>query len=206
MAKKSSSVTRAEAATQLKDSASSGKLVAVVGTGVSIALTNGKFRALSWKGLVEDGFAYGVKKAKITTEQSDGWKSQLNSNDLDELLSAAEFMGRKLAAPNGDLYAHWLKSVFEHVEPEKNEMQRAVRALHAAGIPLCTLNYDTLLERARARLQDMSVNELVQVQGSPERLAILKALRSELETVLSNVNRVTNLDRSKRTTKHARSG
>jgi hypothetical protein len=34
-----------------------------------------------------------------------------------------------------------------------------------------------LLERARLRLKDMSVNEFVQVQNSPERLAILRALQ-----------------------------
>lgn len=47
-----------------------------------------------------------------------------------------------------------------------------------------------VLERARARLQGMSVSELLQVRGSPERLDILKSLQEELENVLSNVNRV----------------
>jgi len=44
-----------------------------------------------------------------------------------------------------------------------------------------------VLERARVRLKDMSVNELLQVQTSPERLEILKALQSQIEEVLSNV-------------------
>lgn len=44
-----------------------------------------------------------------------------------------------------------------------------------------------LLERARSRLKDMSVNEFVQIQTSPERLAILKALQAQVEEVLSNV-------------------
>jgi hypothetical protein len=47
-----------------------------------------------------------------------------------------------------------------------------------------------ILERARARLRDFSVNELVQAQESPERLAILKGLQSELENVLLNVSRI----------------
>ena len=137
----------AEAIAQLKKSARDGKLVAVIGTGVSMALTDGKNSALSWKGLIENGFAYGVTKGKITAEQSASWKNQLNSNDLDELLGAAEFMGRKLLAPDGDLYARWLETVFKNVEPLDNEMARAVRVLHAAGVPFCTLNYDHLLER-----------------------------------------------------------
>jgi hypothetical protein len=147
MKSKSSPAPDGDAITQLKNSASSGKLVAVVGTGVSMALTDGKIPALSWKGLVENGFAYGVAKGIITGQQSKLWKNQLNSSDLDDLLGAAEFMGRKLGAPKGDLYARWLESVFKNVEPSNSEMAKAVRALHAAGVPFCTLNYDQLLER-----------------------------------------------------------
>ena len=55
-------------------------------------------------------------------------------------------MGRKLDAPRGDLYARWLQNVFEHVQPVHKKMEEAVRALVAAGIPLCTLNYDAILE------------------------------------------------------------
>jgi len=144
---KARSTADGEAITQLKKSARDGKLVAVIGTGVSMALTDGKNPALSWKGLIENGFAYGVTKGKITTTQSASWKNQLNSNDLDDLLGAAEFMGRKLGAPDGDLYARWLETVFKNVEPLDNEMARAVRVLHAAGVPFCTLNYDHLLAR-----------------------------------------------------------
>jgi hypothetical protein len=70
-----------DAITQLKNSASNGNLVAVIGTGVSMALTDGKIPALSWKGLVQDGFDYGVTKGKITTQQSTLWENQLNSTD-----------------------------------------------------------------------------------------------------------------------------
>jgi hypothetical protein len=52
-----------------------------------------------------------------------------------------------------------------------------------------------VLERARARLKNMSVSELVQVQSSPERLAILTSLQSQLGEVLSNVDRFVKADR-----------
>jgi hypothetical protein len=55
--------------------------------------------------LIRDGFAHGVKKGRISAKQAADWKSQLDSNDLDDLLGAAEFVGRKLDAPHGDLYA-----------------------------------------------------------------------------------------------------
>ena len=35
----------------------------------------------------------------------------------------------------------------ENVEPSNSEMAKADRALQAAGVPFCTLNYDQLLER-----------------------------------------------------------
>lgn len=47
-----------------------------------------------------------------------------------------------------------------------------------------------LLERARVRLKDMSVNEFVQIQSSPERLAILEALHSQIEEVFSNIKQL----------------
>lgn len=120
--------------------------MAVFGTGVSVALTDRKIPTMSWRGLIEDGFAHAAKKGKITAEQVGRWKSQLASGDLDELLGAAEFMGRKLDAPNGDLYARWLEGVFKSVRSSNEELSSAIRALASAKVPLCTLNYDPLLE------------------------------------------------------------
>ncbi|MFZ0845648.1 MAG: SIR2 family protein [Pseudolabrys sp.] len=147
---------------QIKESAEAGKLVAVIGSGVSMALTGGKMPALSWKGLVENGFAYGTTKGKITAEQRKAWESQLNSTDQDELLSAAEFMGRKLDAPNGDLYARWLESVFKDVTPEEKGMANAIRAFNSAKVPICTLNYDRLLERVTG-LNPINMGETTRV-------------------------------------------
>jgi hypothetical protein len=45
----------------------------------------------------------------------------------------------------------------------------------------------SLLERARTRLKDMSVRELLQAQGSEERLAIFAGLKIQLEEVLTNI-------------------
>ncbi|HVQ70416.1 MAG TPA: tetratricopeptide repeat protein [Bradyrhizobium sp.] len=146
----------------LMKSAHDGKLVAVIGTGVSIALTNGKNAALAWKGLVANGFAYGVTKGKITPEQRQAWQAQLNSNDLADLLSAAEFVGHKLESPNGDLYTRWLESVFKDVVPENKAMSDAILALQELGIPICTLNYDSLLERVTG-LVSINMEEIVKV-------------------------------------------
>lgn len=137
---------------KLTDSANRGELVAIIGTGVSISLTNNKIPALSWRGLILDGFAYGVKKGQINPTQANNWKTVLDSTDLDDLLSAAEFMGRKLGAPQGDLYARWLENVFKPVQPANKKLEQAIRVLQDAEIALCTLNYDPLLELVTGQL------------------------------------------------------
>jgi SIR2-like domain len=156
------SSSRSEGIRRLTDSARRRELVAIVGTGVSIALTNNKIPALSWKGLVRHGFSYGEKKGKILASQAKAWQPQLDSTDLDDLLGAAEFVGRKLDAPHGDLYARWLESVFKAVQPTNKKLENALRALRDRGIPFCTLNYDPLLEQVTG-LPPVKLTEAVKV-------------------------------------------
>lgn len=129
---------------RIVESARQGKLVVVVGTGVSIGLTHGEVP--SWSGLIKNGFDYGVMKGLITKTQLSTWSSQLASADMDDLLGAAEFMGRKLGAPADQVYGRWLQQVFGSVRPSNERLSSALKALTSQGIPLCTLNYDPLLE------------------------------------------------------------
>lgn len=147
---------------QLTESASRGELVAVVGTGVSVALTDNKIPELTWKGLVQHGFAYGVGKGKISDAQAKIWEPHLDSTDLDDLLSAAELMGRKLEAPTGTLYARWLENAFKSVQPSNGAMKKGIEALRSAAIPICTLNYDSLLERVTG-LPTITISEKAKV-------------------------------------------
>lgn len=132
---------------RIADSARRRELVVIVGTGVSVGLTEGKVASVSWKGLIESGFDYGAQKGRITSAQKKAWKAQLDSTDLDDLLGAAEFVCRKLDAPNGDLFARWLEGTFKHAMPTNSALTRAILAVRNAGIPICTLNYDHLLEQ-----------------------------------------------------------
>lgn len=122
-----------------------GKLVAVVGAGVSAGLTNG--RAPSWTDLIRSGFDFGVRKGRITKAQHTTWSSQLASTDMDDLLGAAEFVGRKLGAPTDQVYGRWLEEVVGSLQPENERLSSALKALSSLGVPLCTLNYDHLLEK-----------------------------------------------------------
>ncbi len=126
------------------ESAQQGKLVVIVGAGVSIGLTNGV--APSWTGLIKNGFDFGKKKGRISDANLATWSNQLASTDMDDLLGAAEFMGRKLGAPTDQIYGRWLQDVFGSVQPTNERLSAALKALTSHGIPLCTLNYDPLLE------------------------------------------------------------
>lgn len=126
------------------ESAQQGKLVVIVGAGVSAGLTNGV--APSWSGLIKSGFEYGKKKGRITDTQLTTWSSQLASSDMDDLLGAAEFIGRKLGAPTDQVYGRWLQDEFESLQPTNERLASAIKALISHGIPICTLNYDPLLE------------------------------------------------------------
>lgn len=125
-------------------SARQGQLVVVIGAGVSIGLTNGAIP--SWSGLIKNGFEYAHKKGKISDTQLTTWNSQLVSSDIDELLGAAEFMSRKLGAPEDQIYGRWLQQVFGSARPSNERLSLAIKAVASQGIPICTLNYDPLLE------------------------------------------------------------
>lgn len=131
---------------KLKKNIASGDLVVVIGTGVSIGLTNNSRPALSWQGLIENGLGYALQKAKITSQQAENWRDLLCSDDIDDMLGAAEYVGRKLGSPSGDLYSRWLESALSDDSTKNPEWESAIRLISDSGIPICTLNYDTLLE------------------------------------------------------------
>jgi hypothetical protein len=131
---------------RIVDSAAQGRLVVVVGAGVSIGLTDGQMP--SWPALIKNGFEYAHKKGRISDAQLTSWSGQLYSSDIDELLAAAEFVGRKLGSPLDPVYGRWLEEVFGSVRPSNERLSAAIRAMASQGIPICTLNYDPLLEIA----------------------------------------------------------
>lgn len=137
-----------------------GRLVVIVGAGVSIGLTNAKIP--SWVGLIKNGFDYALTKGRITETQLNSWKNQLSSDDIDDLLSAAEFVSRKLGSPSDQVYGRWLQAEFEPAAPENVPLCTAMHNIAALGIPLCTLNYDLLLEKVTG-LPSVQVSDTAKV-------------------------------------------
>lgn len=113
-----------------------------------MALTAKSKKALSWVGLVREGLNYGKGLGLVSAAQHDRYNDALGSTDIDDLLGVAEFVGRKFEAPTGDIYARWMRDMFSDWTPDGGAMVNALKALQRHGVPIATLNYDTLAEQA----------------------------------------------------------
>jgi hypothetical protein len=131
----------------IRRAAEEGKLVVIFGTGLSTGLTRGTSASMTWKGLVADGLEYARLKGRMSEDQLKRWQPILESDDLDDLLGAAELMTRRLGAPSDDLFARWLDKVFKKTTVSDDELQSAVQLVGASGARIGTLNYDTLAEQ-----------------------------------------------------------
>ncbi|MGH8898515.1 MAG: SIR2 family protein [Egibacteraceae bacterium] len=121
-----------------------GQVVAVVGAGASIAASGGA-RAASWTGLLTTG----VRRCEqLVPGLPAGWgervRGEIGSGDLDDLLSAAEKVTRKLGGRRGGEYRRWLRETVGSLDLPHSAMPSAVAGL---GVPLVTTNYDGLLEQ-----------------------------------------------------------
>jgi hypothetical protein len=128
---------------ELQREIAQGRMLVVVGAGVSIAATDGDDLA-SWTGLLRHGAGRCVE---VADPLPDGWEervlAEIDSGDLDELLSAAEKISRKLGAPCGPEYARWLRDTVGRFRVQDPTVLEALAGL---GLPLATTNYDGLLE------------------------------------------------------------
>lgn len=127
----------------LRKEIAKGRVLAIVGAGISIGATKNAPTA-SWTGLLENGVDRCVAVAQPLV---DGWaervRAEIHSGDMDDLLSAAEKVSRKLGFPNGGNYRAWLRDAVGTLHAEDRSVLEALRDL---GIPLATTNYDGLLE------------------------------------------------------------
>ena len=75
-------------------------------------------------------------------------RKEIESGDLDDLLSAAEKVSAKLGAPAGGEYRRWLRETVGGLRVKERSVIEALRDL---GVPLATTNYDGLLEEVTGR-------------------------------------------------------
>ena len=99
----------------LREMIGRGQVVAVVGSGVSLATTS---RAPTWRGLINSG----VERCR-TVGAADKWCQRTlgllePDSDADMLLSAAELVHQKLHEQGGGEFARWLRDAFAELQPE----------------------------------------------------------------------------------------
>jgi hypothetical protein len=129
----------------LREQLARGQVVVVVGSGVSVAATGGA-PAASWLALLHDGVAR--CEAVVGHGLPAGWsnriRAQIDSGDVEELLSAADNITRRLDGPNGGEYGRWLR---ESVGSLKVVDPEVIQALAELDAPIVTTNYDGLIEQ-----------------------------------------------------------
>lgn len=117
--------------------------VLFVGTGVSMATTNGNSMA-SWRGLLEHGIQ---RCSEVVTELPSGWleriKTELDTGDLDDLLSVAQKVTAKLKYQGEGEYRLWLQETVGSLRVENPDL---IQSLAELKMPIATTNYDSLIE------------------------------------------------------------
>ncbi|OWK28609.1 SIR2 family protein [Sphingomonas mucosissima] len=176
----------------IRASAKAGQLVIVTGAGTSLAIAHPTTPASDWPSLLRGSFQYAKALGRIDEKQHKRWADTIASGDLDELLGAAEFVGRKLDGRSGLLFARWLDSTFSRLKlAGSHPLRTCISDLVRCGVPISTLNYDTLLEKA-TRLPAVSMSNPRRVMDWARRevpgILHLHGVWDEPETVVLGVS------------------
>ncbi len=126
----------------LRKEIQAGRVLVIVGSGVSIAATNGTPLA-SWTGLLENGVDRCVSVKGLDSKWAGRVREQIRTGDMQDLLSAAEQVSSRLGFPDGSEYRRWLRETVGMLRAGSRSVLEALRDL---GLPLATTNYDGLLE------------------------------------------------------------
>ncbi len=134
--------------TELAEAATTGKLVAILGAGVSMAIAKPTTPAHTWKGLLQSAFQFANMAGRVDDNQYERVQETLRIGDLDELLGAADLVTKKLGTKKGLLYGRWLEEEFKNQKLSRSAaLSHSLSALHKSRVPIATLNYDTLVEK-----------------------------------------------------------
>jgi HEAT repeat protein len=114
----------------------------VIGAGTSLLATNNASTA-SWKGLLRDGVQRVRKLGRSSDEALARIAAQIESVDLQEMLSAATFVAKKLGGSEDGEFRNWLKESIGELRVTNPSIIEAIGATEATVL---TTNYDGLLE------------------------------------------------------------
>lgn len=137
----------------LKNAIQANQLVAVMGTGVSLAvgepLVIDGCNVASWPGLIQHGVHRCRSLGLITEERATQLKQVVEWNNVDDLIHVAEEVTKTLRAASPGTYQKWLN---ETVGKLKVKDPRLIHALDRICKLLSSLNYDTLPEKVLQRV------------------------------------------------------
>jgi tetratricopeptide (TPR) repeat protein len=127
---------------ELKKEIADRHAILIVGAGVAIAATD-NHPCASWTGLLHHGAG---RCADLRPELQAKWLARVNeeidSEDLDDMLSAAEKITSKLGAPGE--FSRWLRESVGAITLKRPDVLEALSKLDA---PIATTNYDGLIEQ-----------------------------------------------------------
>ncbi len=132
----------------LKAEIAAGRVVIVTGTGITNAATDGQlvdgYPVWGWGGLLKHGvWTLQRTHALIDDKKAAILNLQIDSNDIDFMVSAGETISSRLRSKSPGIYHRWLKDSVGNLKPTKTEI---VKVLSQLSRLLATLNYDTTLD------------------------------------------------------------
>lgn len=136
---------------ELRDAIARGRVIFVVGTGLSISSTDNADCA-SWVGFIEST----LKHIAARSMAQQGWhdmiqqtlKYAVNNNDTDALISVAGMVQTKVSESGETAVSNWLQGTIGALTPTDSSW---AEALDKVGCPILTTNYDSLIEQATGR-------------------------------------------------------
>ncbi|MFA6287654.1 MAG: SIR2 family protein [Opitutaceae bacterium] len=143
----------------LKNAIQANQLVAVMGTGVSLAvgapLVVDGFKVASWQGLIQHGIHRCQALDLITDGRADQLTKMVGWANVDDLIYVAESVTKTLREASAGTYQKWLNDTVGKLTVSE---PRLIHALDRICKLLSTLNYDTLPEKVLKRVS-VSWNE-----------------------------------------------
>ncbi len=125
----------------LRDRVRDGRVVVVVGSGVTAAATGGHAWS-SWSGLIVSGIeriaALGAPAGRVRAA-----RSLLEAGDGESLITAAEIVTADLGGLDGGEYGRWLRETVGSLKVVDRSVPEGVVGL---GVPVATTNYDDVIE------------------------------------------------------------
>lgn len=137
----------------LKNAIQANQLVAVMGTGVSLAVSApleiDGFKVASWQGLIQHGIHRCRSLGLITEARAKQLNEMVGWDNVDDLIYVAESVTKSLREASAGTYQKWLNDTVGKLTVND---PRLIHALDRICKLLSTLNYDTLPERVLKRV------------------------------------------------------